>query len=71
MKKLYFRHANNEMEFICNVNDNDRYIRFALNDLKKRAPNFTSYYQRIWTDENGWVWIDVGDHSCFYILKAD
>ena len=71
MKKLYFRHANKEMEFVCNVNDDDPYINFTLEDLKKRAPDFKSYYQRIWFDENDWIWIDVGDWSCFYIVKSD
>ena len=69
--KLYFRHSNGDMDFICNVSDEEAYIGKALDDLEKRAPHFQSYYQRTWKDENDWTWIDVGDHFCFYILKDD
>lgn len=69
--KLYFRHSNGDMDFVCEVDSEENYARKALDDLEKRAPHFQSYYQRIWKDKNGWTWIDVGDHYCFYILKDD
>lgn len=72
MRKLYFQHSDESMEYICTIDDNDpMFVSVALEDLHKRAPHFRSYYQRVWTDDNDWTWIDVGDHSCFYVLKND
>lgn len=69
MKKLYFRYSNGKDEYICDINDNDKYVSKALDDLYKRNPKYQSYYQRTWTDDDGWIWIDVGSHSEFYIVK--
>lgn len=69
--KLYFQHSNGDMEYICEVASEELYVSMALKDLKRRAPNFKSYYQRVWKDEDECTWIDVGDHCCFYIVKDD
>lgn len=66
--KLYFQHSDGSESFVCETEEG-RYVSDALEDLQVRAPHFKSYYQRIWMDDNGWVWIDVGDHVCFYIVK--
>lgn len=68
--KLYFKHSNGDREYLCDAQGIEDGIHKALNDLKIRAPHFTSYYQRFWEDNNMW-WIDVGDWSCFYVLKPD
>ena len=59
------------MEYICKVASEELYVSMALKDLKRRAPHYKSYYQRVWTDDNGWTWIDVGSHTEFYIVKND
>lgn len=71
MKKLYFQHSDGSMSFICNVGDEDKYVSLALDDLYKRNPKYQSYYQRVWTDDSNWIWIDVGSWSEFYIVKDD
>lgn len=72
--KLYFQHSDGSHEFIRELSDN-RYllgaVGAALDDLHKRNSKYKSYYQRTWEDDNGWIWIDVGDHVCFYIVKSD
>lgn len=68
--KLYFQHSNKEQEYICEVSNNN-YVGKALDDLYKRNPKYQSYYQRTWTDENGWIWIDFGSWSQFYIVKPE
>lgn len=71
MKKLYFQHSDGSFSYICDVEDGDLPVGKVLEDLAVRAPHFKSYYQRIWTDDNGWTWIDVGDYFCFYIIKEE
>ena len=71
MKKLYFRHSDGSDEYIRDVGDKDLYVSMALEDLYQRNPKYQSYYQRVWTDNNGWIWIDVGSWSEFYIVKDE
>lgn len=66
--KLYFQHSDGSESFVCETEE-ERYVSDALEDLHKRNPNYKTYYQRTWMDDNGWVWIDAGDHVCFYIVK--
>lgn len=66
--KLYFQHSDGSESFVCETEEG-RYVSDALEDLHKRNPNYKSYYQRIWMDDNGWVWIDVGSHTEFWIVK--
>lgn len=68
--KLYFQHSDGNLEHIGDVGNN-AYVQAALDDLHRRNPDYKSYYQRIWQDDNGWFWIDVGSHSEFYIVKDD
>ena len=49
----------------------DSIVSAALGDLKDRNPKYKSYYQRTWTDDNGWLWVDVGSWSEFYIGIPD
>ena len=68
---LYFQYSDGSQSLIAqNVQKGDA-IRVALDDLNGRNPNFKTYYQRTWTDDNGWYWIDVGSWSEFYILRDE
>lgn len=71
MKKLYFKNSRGAYIYICDVGPNDSYYKLAHEDLAVRAPHFKSYYTREWTDDNGTIWLDVGDHCCFYVIKED
>ena len=71
MKKLYFRHSDGSFSYVCDIGNDDLIVSKALEDLHKRNPNYQSYYQRIWTDENGWTWIDVGSWSEFHVVKEE
>lgn len=68
--KLYFQHSDGSESFVCETEDG-RYVSDALKDLYKRNPRYQSYYQRTWTDDNGWIWIDVGSYTEFWIVKKD
>ena len=39
-------------------------------DLKENYPHFTSYYKRVWMEDNR-LKFDVGDYSCFYYLELE
>ena len=71
MKKLYFRLSDGSDAYIRDVGYKDLYVSMALEDLYQRNPKYQSYYQRVWTDDNGWIWIDVGSWSEFYIVKDE
>lgn len=71
MKTLYFQHSDRSMEHIRKLFDEENYVDAALDDLKKRNPRFKSYYQRVWTNDEGWTFIDLGSHTEFYVIKDD
>ena len=74
LKKLYFKHSDGNVECLCEVKEDESaacYIAAALNDLHVRNPRYKSYYQRVWTDDSGWIHIDVGSWSEEYIVKDD
>lgn len=71
MLQLFFQHSDGSFDCLGNVETVESGFSEAMKDLKDRAPNFKSYYQRIWQDCNGWWWMDVGDHCCFYMIKGD
>lgn len=68
--KLYFQHSDGSVDYVCDV-ENGLYVSAALKDLYERNPKYQSYYQRTWKDDNGWIWIDVGSWSEFYIIKEE
>lgn len=69
--KLYFQHASVEMTCVCDVEDYSSVLDQVLIDLKHRNKNYISYYQRTWFDDNHWMWIDVGSHTEFYVVKEE
>ena len=71
MRKLYFQHSDGSYEYICDIGQDDMIVSVALDDLYKRNPKYQSYYQRVWTDDDGSTWIDVGSHTEFYVVKGE
>lgn len=71
MRKLYFKHSNGSLSYICDIDNEDLIVNKALEDLYKRNPNYQSYYQRVYIDDNGWTHIDAGSWSEEYIIKED
>lgn len=69
--KLYFQRSNGELDFVKELASTDEAVSAALEDLKIRNPQYKTYYQRTWTDHNGWYWIDVGSWSEFYVVIPD
>ena len=69
--KLYFQHSDGTMSLVSDGISADSIVSVALGDLKDRNPKYKSYYQRTWTDDNGWLWVDVGSWSEFYIGIPD
>lgn len=39
-------------------------------DLKENYPHFTSYYKRMWMEDDK-LKFDVGDYTCFYYLELE
>lgn len=68
--KLYFQHADGFRELICET-DEKKYLGDALKDLHKRDPNYKTYYQRCWEDKDGFIWVDVGSHTQYYVIEKD
>ena len=66
---LYFQHSDGSFSFVCDLKEDDLPVSKALEDLYERNPKFQSYYQRVWKDDNGAVWIDVGSHTEFYVVS--
>ena len=69
--KLYFQHSNGKLDLVKEIVSVDGAVSAALDDLKVRNPKYESFYQRTWTDQNDWYWIDVGSWSEFYIAIPD
>ena len=72
--KLYFQYPNRSggvnRELVCSFEDKNQSVALALQDLKRRCPEYKSYYQRTW-EEDGKTWIDFGSWSEFYIVVED
>ncbi len=68
---LYFEHADGRRD-LCGVGiPEDGIVRAVLNELAERNPRYVSYYQRVWKDDKGETYIDVGSHTEFYVWKED
>ena len=67
---LYFENYKGERELVMKGLTTFQGVLTAVsNDLKKRKPNFVSYYKRYWEDDINNLWIDYGSHSEFYIVE--
>lgn len=71
MKKLYFQHCDGSRNYVCEIFEGDLFVSKALEDLYRRNPHYQSYYQRVWTDDDGCTWIDVGSHTEFYVVTPE
>lgn len=77
MVNLYFRASNGKDRLITTCDDDKvmQYIRLFINNcnIKNRengSKEFVSYYTRVWTDEDGTTWYDVGSHTEFFYTKG-
>ena len=68
---LYFRNNEDELEPIGEVNPGENIGEIIRADLRTRRPDFTSYYMRMWNDDNDDIWIDYGSHTEFYMVKKE
>lgn len=55
--------------FLCEIKDVTEALKVIKNFLDER--NYKSYYTRMWTDENGARWFDVGSWSEFFVMYED
>ena len=69
--KLYFINNEDKLEPIQEVNPGENIGEIIRADLRTRRPDFTSYYMRMWYDDNNDIWIDYGSHTEFYIVKKE
>lgn len=69
--KLYFKNSRDDYRFIDEVETVSSGVSMALEDLKTNYPHFKSYYQRVWTDDDGVTWIDVGSWTEYYVVKEE
>ena len=68
---LYFEHSDGRRD-VCGVNiREDKAVRAALDELGIRNPRYVSYYQRVFNNDAGETYIDVGSHTEFYVWKED
>lgn len=70
--KLYFVDSNNGRHFVSDLlEDGESWDDIYKEDLKKRNPEFKSYYTRCWLDKNDEFWIDFGSHTGFYVVVKE
>ena len=65
---LYFMHSNGTQSLVKPKVSEDCLMTEVMKDLKKRNPEYVSPYQRKFRDSKGWIWVDVGSHTEFYLL---
>lgn len=68
-RTLYFLDGDGTKHEIARDIAIDYVLTKALADLKTRKPNYISYYQRCWFDNEATLWIDFGSHTEFYIAE--
>jgi len=72
MKNLYFLKNGEETMVSGPLSDeltHQDIVSLCLDDLVVRKPGYTSHYQRVWEDSHGWIWVDFGRHTEFYVVK--
>ena len=70
MFDLYFKYADgSEVLVRKEIPSLEEAFKAVYKDLSNRRPNFHSYYNRYWENDDGDYWIDYGSHSEFYIAK--
>jgi hypothetical protein len=66
--KLYFRHSDRRTTLLSEPETIDEAF-VAINKFLKDH-NFKSYYKRVCGTDDDSIWIDVGSHSEFFIIKG-
>lgn len=68
MKYLYFLHSNKHLTLVGEFNESQ--IPNAVSQYVHSVnPCFKIYYVRVWKDQNGIEWRDVGSHSEFFLVS--
>ncbi len=66
---LFFEKGDGERELVgLNIRE-DKAVKTALDELGIRNPRYVSYYQRVFYNDKGEMYIDVGSHTEFYVWK--
>lgn len=65
-RKLYFERSNCHLLPLSEVTDLSAAYARISEFLEER--NYKSYYTRMWTEESGITYFDVGSHSEFFIM---
>ena len=67
MYELLFRSSNGSERMIAQVENEGKAIEHIHAFCEAR--DFKIYYTRMWTEEDGRKWFDVGSHTEFFILS--
>lgn len=68
--KVYFENSNGERRPISDeIKTREEAFGFINKFLDDH--NYTSYYTRMWCDDEGWTWFDVGSHTEFFVCDGD
>ena len=68
MKYLNFLHSDKHLTLIGEFEESQ--IPSAISQYVHSVnPRFTIYYVRVWKDQNGVEWRDVGSHSEFFLVS--
>ena len=68
-RKLYFERSNRHLLPLGEVTDLS--AAYALINEFIEKHNYKSYYTRMWTEESGVTYFDVGSHSEFFIMYPE
>ena len=68
--KVYFENSNGERRPISDEITSRAEAFDAINKFLDDH-NYASYYMRMWCDDEGWTWFDVGSHTEFFVCDGD
>ena len=66
-KRLFFLDGDSRIRFVARVENIQRALDIAAEDLKRVRPGFKVYYYRFFENARS-TWIDFGSHIEFYFL---
>lgn len=68
--KVYFENSNGERRPISDEITSRAEAFDAINKFLDDH-NYTSYYMRMWCDDEGWTWFDVGSYTEFFVCDEN
>ena len=68
-RKLYFERSNRHLLPLGEVTDLSAAYARIYEFVKEH--NYKTYYTRMWTEESGITYFDVGSHSEFFIMYPE